>query len=125
VAGLTLDSGALIAYERNETYVRAWLEKALERAEPPTVPTVVIAETWRGGARSARIARLLKFSRIEPLDQDLAREAGSLLASVSAGAVDAVVVASAARRADIILTSDPGDLSALATHVAGVQVEQI
>jgi predicted nucleic acid-binding protein len=124
VAGLTLDSGALIAYERGEAQVRAWLTEAFERGTVPTVPSVVVAETWRGGARSARVAKLLKGCVVESLDQTLARAAGLLLARCSAQTTDAIVVASAARRGDVVLTSDPSDLATLATGTT-IRVERI
>jgi predicted nucleic acid-binding protein len=126
VAGLTLDSGALIQFERADQRVRAWLDEAFRRSEVPTVPSVALVETWRGGARSARVAKLLKACSVEPLDESLAREAGILRGQVSGStAIDAVVVASAARRADIIPTTDPGDLSLLGEKSAPVQIEAV
>jgi predicted nucleic acid-binding protein len=125
VAGLTLDSGALIQWERADERVRAWLQVAWDRGEVPTIPSVTLAETWRG-ARSARIALLLKACVVEVLDESLAREAGVLRSLVSgATGIDAVVVASAARRSDTILTTDPGDLAALAEKVSGVTIEPV
>jgi predicted nucleic acid-binding protein len=126
VAGLTLDSGALIQFERADQRVRAWLEEAFGRSEVPIVPSVALVESWRGGARSARIAWLIRACSIEPLDESLAREAGLLRGQVEGStAVDAVIVASAARRADIILTTDPGDLSALGEYSAPVTIEAV
>ena len=111
MAGLTLDAGALIAYERGDARVREILRVAFDRGLVPTVPAVVIAEVWRGGARSARTARLLKACTVEVLDERLAREAGELLAAVSgAQTVDACVAAGARRRGDAVATSDAGDL---------------
>jgi predicted nucleic acid-binding protein len=125
VAGLTLDSGALIQYERGDPRVRAWLEVAFERGDVPTVPAATIAETYRG-AQSARIAQLIKKCNVESLDESLAREAGILRASVPGStAIDAIVVASAATRGDVVLTTDPGDLAALCEKVAGVTVEAV
>ena len=126
MAGLTLDSGALIQYERADARVRAWLIAAFERGSIPTVPSVVVAETWRGGPRAARIARLLKDCEIELLDDALAREAGLLRGAVDGSTtIDAIVVASAGRRGDTVLTSDSGDLSLLAAHTPGVQIEPV
>jgi hypothetical protein len=85
-----------------------------------------LAETWRSGGKSARIARLLKVSTVEVLDNALAKEAALLRQKVpGSGAVDAIVVASAARRQDIVLTTDPGDLSLLAQYASGVRVEHV
>lgn len=75
-AGLTLDSGALIVFERSDRRVIAHLKEAAQRGAELTVPTVVTAEVWRGGSRSARVARLLRACSIEALSEALAREAG-------------------------------------------------
>jgi predicted nucleic acid-binding protein len=100
VAGLTLDSGALIAYERNDSLIRAWLDKASKVGPPPIVPAVVVAEVWRGGQRSARVAKLLKKCRIRDVNEETARRAGELMGRTTAdhGAVDAIVVIIAAER---------------------------
>ena len=56
---------------------------------------------------------------IEPLDESLARAAGELCGRAgTSDVVDAAIVASASRRGDDILTSDPADLVHLAGFVA-------
>jgi len=126
VAGLTLDSGALIAFERSDRGLVAHLKEAQQRGCPLTVPTVVVAEAWRGGARSARIARLLGACSIEPLLEGLARSAGETLAAVKgARVVDAIVVCSAAKRGDRVLTSDRHDLERLQTRFPEVRIVAI
>jgi predicted nucleic acid-binding protein len=123
MAGLTLDSSALIAYERTERRMLLHLKQAVTQAEELTVPSVVVAEVWRGGTRSARVARLLNACRIEPLFDDLARLAGEAIAAVrGAGVVDAIVMASAARRGDRVLTADFGDLDRLTRHFRSVRI---
>jgi hypothetical protein len=86
-----------------------------------TVPTPVIVEAWRGGKRSARVAALLEACVIEPLFPDLARIAGEARATV----VDAVVMASAARRGDRVLTADFADLDRLRSHFPEVRLLQV
>ncbi len=82
----------------------------------------MVAEVWRGGSPGARLARLLSLCRVDVLDVAIARRAGELLASTGGDAtLDAVVVACAALRGDLVLTSDPGDLAPLAA-AAGVRV---
>jgi predicted nucleic acid-binding protein len=123
VAGVTLDSGALIAFERGDRRMVAHLKEATLRGSSLTVPSVVIAETWRGGARSARIASLLQACRIELLDEALARLAGEARGKTKgAGVIDAIVMGSAARRGDIVLTSDLDDLLRLRAHFPTVRV---
>jgi predicted nuclease of predicted toxin-antitoxin system len=61
--------------------------------------------------------------RIEPLDERLARIAGEALAATgNANAVDAIVMASAAQRGDVVYTSDVGDLAVLGEHFPAVRV---
>ena len=123
MAGLTLDSGALIAFERSDRRVIAHLKEAARRGTELTVPTVVVAEAWRGGSRSARVARLLGASTIEPLSERLARAAGEAIATTKgAGVIDAIVMASAAQRLDRVLTSDLDDLEKLGAAFPGVRV---
>jgi hypothetical protein len=50
VAGLTLDAGALIAYERGQERIRKILAVSYERGFVPTIPAVALAEVWRGDA---------------------------------------------------------------------------
>jgi len=119
---VTLDAGVLIALDRHEP--RAWraIRTAVERAAPPTVPAVVLTQVWRSG-RQANLGRALDQCRVEPVDERLAKAAGVLCGrSGTADAVDAIVVASAARRGDAVITSDPNDIAALATHAPGVSV---
>ena len=46
MAGLTLDAGALIAYERGEERMREILAVAYARGLVPTIPAVALAEVW-------------------------------------------------------------------------------
>ncbi len=60
---------------------------------------------------------------VEPVDEALAQRAGEALAAVrSATLVDAIVMASAARRGDVVYTSDFGDLERLRQHFPTVRV---
>ena len=123
MAGLTLDSGALIAFERRDRRVMVHLKEAELRALDLTVPTVVIAEVWRGGLRSARVASLLEACVVEPLLEGTARLAGEAIAAVrNAGVVDAIVMSSAAQRGDRVLTSDFADLDRLRRHFPAVRL---
>lgn len=126
MAGLTLDSGALIAFERGERRVLVHLREAQSRGEELTVPAAVVAEVWRGGPRAARLSMLLAACLVEPLSDRLARSAGEALAAVGgAGTVDAVVMASAAVRRDRVLTSDPEDLLRLKAFFPQVHVVRL
>ena len=114
MAGLTLDAGALIAYERGQERIRKILAVSYGRGFVPTIPAVAVAEVWRGDAKDARVARLLKASSIEILDERIARAAGSLRRTTrGAYAIDACIAVGVRRRGDAIATSDPDDMRAL------------
>jgi hypothetical protein len=51
MAGVTLDSGALIAFERGHRRLIAQLKVAQRRGDELTVPSAVLVEVWRGGPR--------------------------------------------------------------------------
>lgn len=113
MAGLTLDTGALIAAERGERRFWAFWKEALRREVEVTVPAPVLAQVWRGG-QQARLAMMLAGCRIEEMDGALAKQTGLLCGrSGATDVVDAFVVVSAGRRRDDILTSDPKDIRRL------------
>lgn len=110
--GLTFDTGALIGLERRHQRIARVYRAAVADGLPVTVPAVVIAEWWRG--RSDARAIVLRGLRVEATTSALARVAGEALAAVpGATAVDAIVMASAAQRGDIVYTSDFADLQRL------------
>jgi hypothetical protein len=101
----------------------AHLKEALRRGDDLTVPTPVIAEVWRGGSRSARTSALLRSCIVEPLFEDLARLAGEAIAAIrGASVVDAIVMSSAARRGDRVVTADFDDLERLRGFFPGVRL---
>lgn len=123
-SGLTFDTGALIAIESRRQRIKQILAGARTLRMQITVPTVVVAEWWRG--QKGKVARILESVEIEPLSDRLARIAGEAMAKTKrANAVDAVVMASAAQRGDIVYTSDFEDLQALAKHFPSVRVLRV
>jgi len=98
--GLTYDTGALVAAERNDRLVWSLHRAALARGLPPTVPAGVLAEGWRGGPQ-ATLSRFLKGCQVEDLSEANARAVGTLAAraqhddivdmSVVEGAVGAIM----------------------------------
>lgn len=119
--GITFDTGALIALERRSLRARQIVERALESKVRIVVPSPVLTEWWRG--RTDLRERILAALRIEPLSQEVARLAGEALAAVrGATPIDAVVMASAAGRGDVVYTSDVDDLTKLQLHFPGVRV---
>ena len=119
VTGVTYDSGALIAAERGERPIWARHRALLLRRIVPTVPAPVVAQSWRGTPRQAQLARLLAGCEVEVLDDSRARATGTLAGRARVtGIVDASVVEGALRRGDLIVSSDEGDLAAIAAAVS-------
>jgi hypothetical protein len=120
-AGLTFDTGALIALERRRQRMARVYATAVADGLPVTVPTVVVVEWWHG--RSDVREMILRGVRVEALSGDLARLAGEALAAIPrASAIDAIVMASAARRGDVVYTSDVTGLQRLQTHFPAVRL---
>jgi len=118
--GLTLDAGALIAFERNDRRVVALLSRALAHELPLVVPAGVVGQVWRDGRRQARLARLLAADEVEVemLDDRRVRAAGQLCGvKRTADVIDASVVVGARERGDRVVTSDPDDLRRLDARI--------
>ncbi len=118
---ITFDTGALIALERRSQ--RMWKRFRAARAEgfTITVPSAVVTEWWRG--RSDIREDILGSVRVEPLSDALAKVAGEALAATrKATAIDAIVMASAASRGDLVFTSDLDDLQRLQAYFPGVRL---
>lgn len=115
---LVLDAGALIAYERGSRTVQAFLERAHRHSEDVRTTTAVVAQTWRGDPKQARLAKLLRGVDERDLTSDQARLVGRLLRRAgTADVVDGTIV-DIANDGDEILTSDPADIRALALTAA-------
>ncbi len=125
MSGLTLDAGALIAFERNGRRVVGLLARVLERGARIAVPAGVVGQVWRDGRQQARLARLLASDavEIEPLDDQRARAAGQLCgARGTRDVIDASVVLCAKEHGHVVLTSDPDDLRKLDSKLSLVIV---
>lgn len=121
--GVTYDTGALIAADRGERRMWARHRGLLLLREVPTVPAPVLAQAWRGSGRQVQLARILAGCDVEALDDRGARAVGALAARAATGdIVDACVVEGALRRGDLVVSSDPGDLQAIAS-AAGSRLE--
>ena len=115
-AGITLDTGALIAFDRGDKRMIALLDRALAKGLVFRVPSGVVAQAWRNGRVQATLARFLRSDEVEilPLDEHLARSCGELCgATNTSDVIDASVVILAKERQDQIVTSDPTNLRRL------------
>lgn len=125
--GVTYDTGALIAAERNDRRMWALHAGFLAEETVPTVPAPVLAEAWRGGARQASLARLLTMCTVEAMTESQARDVGVLAGTANHDdVVDVAVVEGAARRKDAIVTSDEAHIRPIADATrARLRVESI
>jgi predicted nucleic acid-binding protein len=125
---LVLDSGGLSRLASRTRRTAALIEAFRTHGLwPPVVPTVVIAESTTGKARTdTNINQLLKTCDIDPVvPERTARRAGQLRVAARQGsAVDALVVA-LAEPGSTVLTTDPDDLQALAAHADNVTIETV
>ena len=125
---LVLDSGGVSRLAERSRQVAA-LISALREEDlwPPLVPSIALVECLHGHpGRDALANRLLKTCDIvEEIGEPLARRAALLRRLARRGsAVDALVVA-LAEPGGTVLTSDPGDLGALAQYANDVLVEKV
>lgn len=114
--GLTLDTGALIAIERETDFARALVLNARSSGTPIAIPAGVLAQAWRGGARQTPIARLIKDPIVEcpPLDQFAGIQVGRVCAHTgTSDVIDAHVALIARERGYAVVTSDPDDIRAI------------
>lgn len=120
--GITYDTGALVAAERNDRRMWALHAGYLAEGVVPVVPAGVLAEAWHGGARQARLVQLLAMCEVDDLDETRARAVGVLAAATrQEDVVDVSVVEGALRRRDGIVTSDARDVGAIA-QAAGARI---
>lgn len=120
---LVLDSGALIALERNDRPMWRRLKAAYLSGSAPVSHGGVVGQAWRGrGGRQALLAKALAGVDVRQLDEALGRAAGELLGRANrSDVIDAALVLLAAD-GDLIVTSDPRDLEPLA-RASGRHVE--
>lgn len=111
---VVLDSGAFIAFEKNDRKVRTLIELALAQGCPLWTSGGVVAQVWRDGGRQVRLARLLGSGlvHVQPLDREEAQATGALCGeSATRDVVDASVVLLARKLSATLVTSDPDDLA--------------
>jgi hypothetical protein len=115
-SALVLDAGALIAIEKRSRKVLALCKIATVDGASIVVPTGVIGQVWRDGARQAQIARLIEANGtiLEPLDLDVAKLAGAYCGHAgTTDVVDATVVIAARQHHALIVSGDRSDLHRL------------
>ncbi len=119
------DTGALIALERGHHHMRKVHRLAVDTGFQMVAPTPVIAEWWRAGRREKERLRILRTLVQEPPDGYVARLAGVAIGQVSAGVVDALVMAAASIQSDTVYTSDLDDLERLLEVFPDVRIAAV
>jgi hypothetical protein len=114
-----LDAGALVAVDRRDRAIGVQLRVLQQLGTPLRASSAVVGQVWRDGRKQASLARVLAGVGIEPLSKDDGKRIGGLLAQAGTSDVVDAHVALMAALADLILTSDPGDIRKL-LQVRGV-----
>jgi predicted nucleic acid-binding protein len=111
---LVLDAGALIGVERGSRVLAVLIEQIHELDGETIIPASALAQVWRGGPTSARLAQLIGGSDIDILSEERAKEIGVRLGARSGSDVtDAHVACCAIERRSPVATSDRDDIEAL------------
>ena len=119
-----LDSSALIHLERGDHRIIRLLDRAAAGDILVTIPRTVLAETWRGGPRQARLARFVKMADIattavitlDELTPERAKQIGMAIGSSGHDDIVDVNVALCARNSvtgqvdATVVTSDRGHI---------------
>ncbi len=121
---LLLDTGALIALERNERPMWTRLKALHLAGELPVTHGGVVGQVWRGGRRQAQLAKAIEGVNIEAIDKALGRAAGELLGSTGLCDVIDASLALLAMDGDEIVTFDRDDFEILVA-ASGRHVELI
>ena len=119
------DTGALIALERGQQSIRKVHRLANEMGVPLVATTPVVAEWWRRGKREKERRAILRTLLLEAPDEHVAQLAGAAIGLVGSGVVDALVMAAASLRGDLVYTSDVPDLERLRQVFPNVLVEHV
>lgn len=117
MSALVLDTGALIAVDRDDRTMVARLRVAQRHGLDLLTTAAVIGQGWRGpGGRQANLARFLTSVDVRAVTQVDGRRAGELLGAAGRDDVVDALVVLLAERGDRIMTSDPGDIDHLLSH---------
>ena len=125
--GLVLDAGALRALERHDVDIIVALRTAHRLNLAIFLPAGALAQVWRGGPRSAPLARLLKqLVTIVAVDERAARQIGEFVARMHqpdgpVDVVDAHVALTTRATRSLVWTSDPKDMARYGVPAAQIR----
>jgi predicted nucleic acid-binding protein len=110
MSAIVLDTGALIALERDDRRMWTALRLSATNGEDVLVPTTALAQVWRRSPSQARLSQALRHCVLASFDV-VARDVGELLGrSKTTDLCDAHVAIVAAAQGSAVYTSDPNDL---------------
>lgn len=120
-----LDAGALVAIERRNQKVAALIQTASRHRIEMILPSAVLAQVWRDGARQSLLARTLRnpIMAEAPLNHGDAKRVGELLrTSGTTDVVDAHVAILARQLRAPVVTSGPDDIAKLDPELQVIRV---
>ena len=110
---IVLDSGALIALERNDRPMWTALKLTALGNQDIVMPNAALSQVWHGAPRQARLSSALNYCVLASFDA-VARAVGELCGRArTRDIVDAQVAIVAATQGEVLYTSDPGDMRRL------------
>ena len=126
IAGLTLDTGALLALDQpsKSLAIQARLDEVRYRGGSICIPANVIAQAWRS-SRQVRLARVIRSPDVEiaVLSRNAARIVGALCKETGHNDIVDVHVALCAReRGHAVVTSDPQDFARIDVSLPLIRV---
>jgi hypothetical protein len=110
---LILDAGALIAIDRRDRRLGAMLRVAQRDGLAVRSSAGVVAQVWRGRARQAPLAMVLRGVQILSIDEVAGKQVGELLGRTKSSDIVDGHVALIAATGDVVATSDPSDIQRL------------
>lgn len=134
---VVLDQRALAALAHESGPAERMVRRAMAAAErlgrDVVVPTVVLAELYRGGGRNQLIDALLSREEegvmLRDTDRAFARLVGAVLSASGSGSehlADAHVVAAAVEvGGGVVVTGDPADMSQLSSAYRNIVIETL
>ena len=116
---MILDAGVFILAERNPSRLAALLEEFLD--EPLLTNEAVMAQVWRQPATQVLVTRFLDEHQVDVEPLANGRAIGRLLGHCGASdVVDGSVALMGLAYNDVVLTSDPGDLTSMGATVVNL-----
>lgn len=117
MSALVLDAGALVAVDRGDRAMIARLRAAQRHGMDLRTNAMVVAQVWRDShGRQANLSQMLDAVDVRAISPQDGRQAGALLGRTgTSDPIDATVVLLASP-GDRIITSDPDDLTNLASR---------